>query len=94
MTDKKRVKTASAKPDYVPTSKERALLAKSQSRDDAATVVKSIRPRHQVEAMLTAASTVTLGRRLVNADSIPQQDRAERALNKLARTFAAQIEAL
>ena len=40
------------------------------------------------------ASIVTLGRRLMNADEIPQQDSAERALNKLARTFAAQIEAL
>ena len=63
-------------------------------------VVKSIRPRDQVEAMLAAqmaimhASIVTLGRRLMIADAIPQQDSAERALNKLARTFAAQIEAL
>ena len=62
--------------------------------------VKSIRPRDQVEAMLAAqmavihASVVTLGRRLMNADNIPQQDSAERALNKLARTFAAQLEAL
>ena len=63
-------------------------------------VVKSIRPRDQVEAMLAAqmaiihASIVTLGRRLMLADAIPQQDSAERALNKLARTFATQIEAL
>ena len=63
-------------------------------------VVKSIRPRDQVEAMLAAqmaiihASIVALGQRLMCADLVPQQDSAERALNKLARTFATQIEAL
>lgn len=63
-------------------------------------VVKSIKPRDQVEAMLAAqmavihAAVMTLGRRLMTVDNIPQQDSAERALNKLARTFAAQLEAL
>ena len=32
--------------------------------------------------------------RLANADNIPRLDSTERALNKLARTFAAQVEAL
>lgn len=40
------------------------------------------------------ASTTMLARRLNHVDTIPQQDAAERALNKLARTFATQMEAL
>src|SRR5271163_4078286 len=36
----------------------------------------------------------TFARRLVHVVSIPQQDSAERAFNKLTRTFAAQISAL
>ena len=35
-----------------------------------------------------------LARRLNHVETIPQQDAAERALNKLARTFATQLEAL
>jgi hypothetical protein len=37
---------------------------------------------------------MTFARRLAHVDNIPQQDSAERAFNKLARTFAAQVEAL
>jgi len=36
----------------------------------------------------------TFARRVAHVDTIPQQDSAERAFNKLARTFAAQVEAL
>jgi hypothetical protein len=63
-------------------------------------VVKGIEPRDQVEAMLAAqmaavhAATMTFARRLNHVENIPQQDSAERAFNKLARTFAAQVEAL
>jgi hypothetical protein len=63
-------------------------------------VVKSIAPKDEVEAMLAAqmaalhAATMTFSRRLANVDNIPQQDSAERAFNKLARTFASQVEAL
>ena len=39
-------------------------------------------------------ATMTFARRLNHADNIPQQDSAERAFNKLARTFASQMEAL
>ena len=39
-------------------------------------------------------ATMTFARRLVLVETIPQQDSAERAFNKLARTFAAQVEAL
>lgn len=63
-------------------------------------VVTGIEPRDQLEAMLAAqmAAThmqvMTFARRLKHVENIPQQDSAERAFNKLARTFAAQIEAL
>jgi hypothetical protein len=63
-------------------------------------VVKGIEPKDQVEAMLAAQmaavhdATMTFARRLAHVDNIAQQDSAERAFNKLARTFAAQVEAL
>jgi hypothetical protein len=63
-------------------------------------MVKGVEPRDQVEAMLAAQmaavhnATMTFARRLNHVDNIPQQDSAERAFNKLARTFAAQVEAL
>jgi hypothetical protein len=63
-------------------------------------VIKGIEPRDQVEAMLAAQmaavhnATMTFARRLAHVDNIPQQDSAERAFNKLARTFAVQVEAL
>ncbi len=64
-----------------------------------ATVV-GIQPRDDVEAMLAAQMAVTheltlvMAKRLAKAENIPQQDSAERAFNKLGRTFATQIEAL
>ena len=63
-------------------------------------VVKGIEPRDQIEALLAAqmaathAATMTFARRLAHVENIPQQDSAERAFNKLARTFTAQVEAL
>ena len=63
-------------------------------------VVKGIEPRDQVEAMLAAQmaavhnATMTFARRLAHVDNIPQQDSAQNAFNKLARTFAAQMSAL
>ncbi len=63
-------------------------------------VVKGIEPKDHVETMLAAQmaavhnATMTFARRLNHVDNIPQQDSAERAFNKLARTFAAQVEAL
>jgi hypothetical protein len=39
-------------------------------------------------------ATMTCARRLAHVTDLPQQDSAERAFNKLARTFALQIEAL
>jgi hypothetical protein len=63
-------------------------------------VVKGIEPRDQVEAMLAAQmaavhmASMTLARRLANAEMIPQQDSAQNGLAKLTRTFATQVEAL
>jgi hypothetical protein len=63
-------------------------------------VVKGIEPRDQIEAMLAAQmaavhmASMTFARRLAHVENIPQQDSAERAFNKLARTFAAQMSAL
>jgi len=63
-------------------------------------VVKSIEPQNEVEAILATQmaavhmATMTFARRLAHVDNIPQQDSAERAFNKLARTFTAQVEAL
>ncbi len=63
-------------------------------------VVKGVEPQDQVEALLAAQmaavhnATMTFARRLNHVENIPQQDSAERAFNKLARTFAAQVEAL
>ena len=63
-------------------------------------VVKGIEPRDQIEAMLAAQmaavhmASMTFARRLAHVENIPQQDLAERALNKLTRTFAAQVAAL
>jgi hypothetical protein len=63
-------------------------------------VIKGIQPRDQIEIMLAAQmaaiheAIMTFAKRLANVETIAQQDSAERALNKLARTFATQMEAL
>ena len=63
-------------------------------------MVTGIKPNDQLEAMLAAqmaiihAATMQFGARLSRVQTLQQQDSAERALNKLARTFAMQMEAL
>jgi len=63
-------------------------------------IIKGVEPRDQVEAMLAAQmaavhiATMTFARRLAHVENIAQQDSAERAFNKLTRTFATQMEAL
>jgi hypothetical protein len=63
-------------------------------------VVRGVQPRDELEAMLAIQmgaihlATMTMARRLNHVDNIPQQDSAERTLNKLARTYAMQMEAL
>ncbi len=63
-------------------------------------VIAGLEPRDEIEAILAAQmaavhmATMTFARRLNHVENIPQQDSAERAFNKLARTFTAQMEAL
>jgi len=64
-------------------------------------VVQGIEPRDQLESMLAAQMAAThvalmkMAQNLMQANvTIPQQDAAERAFNKLARTFAAQMQTL
>jgi hypothetical protein len=63
-------------------------------------MVKSIKPRDSVEAMLVAqmvsvhVMAMRCAQHLATADDIAQHDSAARALGRLARTFPAQIEAL
>ena len=62
--------------------------------------VNGVEPRDEVEAMLAAQmaavhlAIMTFARRLAHIENISQQDSAERAFNKLARTFTTQVEAL
>jgi hypothetical protein len=63
-------------------------------------LIGSIEPKDTIEAMLAAQmaavhnATMVFARRLNHVDNVPQQDSASRAFNQLARTFAAQVEAL
>ena len=63
-------------------------------------MVKSLKPRDSIEAMLVAqmvsvhVMTMRCAQHLATADDIAQHDSAARALGRLARTFPAQIEAL
>lgn len=63
-------------------------------------VVAGVQPQDEVEAMLAIQmgaihqATMMMARRINHVDNIPQQDSAERALNKLARTFTSQVETL
>ena len=63
-------------------------------------VIKGIEPRDQLEAMLAAqmaavhVATMTFARHLAQAEEIVLVDTAERAFNKLTRTFAMEMEAL
>ena len=63
-------------------------------------VIKGIEPRDQTEAMLAAQmaavhmASMTFARKLARVETIPQQDSASNAFNKLARTFATQVESL
>lgn len=63
-------------------------------------LVKSIAPKDSIEAMLVVqmvsvhAAALRAACRLALTDDIPQQESLTRALARLARTFASQIEAL
>jgi len=63
-------------------------------------VIRGVKPKDQLEAMLAAqmatihVATMTLVKRLAYAHNTMLQDSAERALNKLARTYVTQMAAL
>ena len=63
-------------------------------------VIKGIKPNDQIEAMLAAQmaaihlTMMTFTRRLAQVEHLPHQDSAERALNKFARAFTSQMQAL
>jgi hypothetical protein len=65
-----------------------------------ASIVTGIKPRDAIEAMLAAQmaevhiAIMRSARQLADAANIPLHDSAERAFNKLTRTFATQMEAL
>jgi hypothetical protein len=62
--------------------------------------IKRSKPRDEIEAALIAQMAVTMvaamraANRLAHAESLQEQDSAERAFNRLTRTFAALVEAL
>ncbi len=66
----------------------------------AVAIVESIEPRDELEALLALQmaavhnASMTMARRLAHVDTLQQQDSAERALNKLTRTYAMQLQAL
>ena len=63
-------------------------------------IIAGIRPKDPIESMLATQmaavhnATMIFARRLNHLETVPQQDSASRAFNQLARTFAAQVEAL
>ena len=63
-------------------------------------VMAGVSPQDQIETMLAAQmaavhmASMAFAHRLAHAGNIPQQDSASTAFNKLARTFAVQMEAL
>ena len=63
-------------------------------------VITGVQPKDELETMLATQmvaihnATMTLARRLAHVETLDQQSSAERALNKLARTYAMQLEAL
>ena len=63
-------------------------------------VIAGIEPKDELETMLAMQmvaihlATMTFTRRLAHVETLDQQHGSERALNKLARTFAMQLESL
>lgn len=62
--------------------------------------IASIGPRDDIEMMLAAQMVLAhelsmkMARQVRHADTIPQQDSAERGFNKMTRTYTTQMEAL
>jgi hypothetical protein len=96
-----------ARPEFMHGLLKQVMNAASQGQEvsEADTnfvlsVINGIEPRDEVESMLGAqmavvhTATMTFARRLAHVENLPQQEGAERAFNKLARTFTTQMEAL
>ena len=72
----------------------------SRELNFALATVNAIGPRDSIESLLAAQmfaihkATMVAARVLAHAENIPQQDSASNMLNKLSRTFCAQIETL
>jgi hypothetical protein len=75
-------------------------LSPTQGLNFMLAVVKSVEPRNELESLLATqmaaihAAAMLMACRLASSTNLKQQDSAERSLNKLARTFAAQLETL
>lgn len=73
---------------------------KEEAANFVLSAIKAVQPQDEVETMLASQMAVTqiavmnFAQRLNHVDNIPQQDSASNAFNKLARTFATQVEAL
>ncbi len=81
------------------------LGAQGKQMDEAASnfalgFVDAMEPRDSAEALLLTQmaaihqTTIMMARRMNHVENIAQQDAAERALNKLGRTYAAQMDTL
>ena len=63
-------------------------------------IINGLNPQDETEAMLATqmaavhVATMTLARRLSCVENLEQQDSAERAFHKLARSFAMQMQSL
>ena len=63
-------------------------------------VIRGVKPRDQTEAMIGAqmaalhSAMMTAANRLAHAETVAEMDSAERAVNKLGRTFAVLVETL
>ena len=72
----------------------------AEATDFALGFVDAMQPQDATEALLLSQMAVThqavmmMARKLNHVETIPQQDSAERALNKTARTFAVQMDTL
>ena len=75
-------------------------VASAEELNFVLSLIHGIEPQDQTEVLLAAQmaaihnATMTAALRLNRVETIPQQDSASNMLNKLARTFAAQVEAL
>ncbi len=79
---------------------ERGKAVSEDTSNFALSVIRAVNPSDEIETMLAAQmaavhqATMAMASRLNQVNTLPQLDSAERALNKLARTYTAQMDAL